>query len=54
MREILIRYAGTIAGMLEEKDKLEVKIKGYRTKDIELIKTIPGMGEVSLRTNKLR
>ncbi len=50
VREIVTRYAVTISGMLEEKDKLEEKIKQYRTKEIELIKTIPGMGEISSRT----
>lgn len=50
IQEIAIRYADTISGMLEEKDKLEAKIKQYSTKDIELIKTIPGMGEISSRT----
>lgn len=50
VREIVTRYADTIRGMLEEKDKLEDRIKQYRTKEIELIKTIPGMGEISSRT----
>jgi transposase len=50
VQEIVIRYADTISGMLEEKDKLEERIKQYSTKDIELIKTIPGMGEISSRT----
>lgn len=50
IQEIITRYADTISGMLKEKDKLEAKIKQYHTKDIELIKTIPGMGEISSRT----
>jgi transposase len=50
IREILTRYSTAIHGMLEEKDKLEAKIKEYSTKDIELIMTIPGMGEISSRT----
>lgn len=36
--------------MLKEKIKLEEKIKAYRNNDIELIKTIPGMGDISSRT----
>lgn len=36
--------------MIEQKDKLEEKIKSYKSKEIELIKTIPGMGEISSRT----
>ena len=35
---------------MEEKEKLEEKIKSYKSKEIELIKTIPGMGEISSRT----
>jgi transposase len=75
VREIVVCYADTISGMLQDKDKLltfllvmdtgcpsavvyplfpetsvEAKIKEYSTKDIELIKTIPGMGEISSRT----
>lgn len=50
VQEIVVRYADTISGMLKEKDKLEAKIKEYRSKEIELIKTIPGMGEISSRT----
>lgn len=50
IREIMVRYRDTIAGMLEEKEKLEAKIKEYKSKDIELIKTIPGIGEISSRT----
>jgi len=50
VQEIVTHYADTIKGMLEEKDKLECRIKEYHSKDIELIKTIPGMGEISSRT----
>jgi transposase len=50
IQEIITRYAGTISGMVAEKEKLEAKIQQYRSKDIELIKTIPGMGEISSRT----
>ena len=50
IREIILRYADAIKGMLEQKDNLEIKIKKYRSRDIELIKTIPGMGEISSRT----
>jgi transposase len=50
VREILERYQGTIEAMMEQKEKLEEKIKTYKGKEIELIKTIPGMGEISSRT----
>lgn len=50
IRQIMVTYRDTIAAMLKEKEKLEAKIKGYKSKDIELIKTIPGMGEISSRT----
>jgi len=50
VKEILERYKGTIEAMMEQKDKLEEKIKSYKSKEIELIKTIPGMGEISSRT----
>ncbi len=50
VRKIVSRYAATIRQMMEEKEKLEETIKKYRTRDIELIKTIPGMGDISSRT----
>lgn len=50
VREILIRYHDTIEAMIKEKLKIEEKIKQYETKEIELIKTIPGLGEISSRT----
>jgi transposase len=50
VKEIVIRYRDTIKAMLEEKALLDEKIKSYRNKDIELLKTIPGIGEISSRT----
>ncbi len=50
VKEIMTRYRGVIDNMLEEKLKLEKRIKQYNSKDIELIKSIPGMGEISSRT----
>lgn len=51
IKEILKRHKNSIEAMLEEKNKLEESIiKKYRSDDIELIKTIPGMGEISSRT----
>ena len=50
IKHILARYRGTIDVMLKEKAKLEAEIKEYKTKDIELIKSIPGMGDISSRT----
>lgn len=50
VKEIIQRYQATINTMLKEKDKLEEKIKEYKNNDIELIKTIPGMGDISSRT----
>lgn len=50
VKEIMLRYRDTIEGMLKEKDKLDERLGKYMNKDIELIKSIPGMGEVSSRT----
>jgi len=50
VREILIRYHDTIKAMIEEKLKIEKKIKEYETEEIDLIKTIPGLGDISSRT----
>ena len=50
VKEITTRYHDTIEHMITEKEKLEAKIKEYRSRDIELIKTIPGMGDISSRT----
>lgn len=50
VKEIVNRYEATIEGMMREKTRIEEKIKGYKNKEIELIKTIPGMGEISSRT----
>jgi len=50
VRKIIAVYAVTIKAMIEEKKKLEDSIKKYQTRDIELIKTIPGMGDISSRT----
>lgn len=50
VRQIMTTYRDTIKSMLAEKGKLEVRIKEYQSKDIDLIKTIPGMGEISSRT----
>jgi len=50
VRQIMTTYHDTIEAMLAEKGKLEAKIKDYSSKDIDLIKTIPGMGEISSRT----
>lgn len=50
VRQIMTAYRDTIEAMLAEKVKLEARIKEYKSKDIDLIKTIPGMGEISSRT----
>jgi transposase len=50
VQKIIATYAVTIKAMIEEKKKLEDSIKKYQTRDIELIKTIPGMGDISSRT----
>jgi len=48
--QIIARYSELIDKMAEERKKLEEKILEYKSKEIELIKTIPGMGEISSRT----
>lgn len=48
--QIIARYTELIDKMFTEKKKLEAKILLYKNNDIELIKSIPGMGEISSRT----
>lgn len=50
IKQILFRYAELIEKMVAEKKKLEEKILGYNSEDIELIKSVPGVGEISSRT----
>jgi len=50
VRLIITRYLELIDKIGIEKQELEVKILQHKNKEIELIKTIPGMGEVSSRT----
>lgn len=51
IKEILLRHKNAIEALLEEKNKLEEGIiEEYKSDDIELIKTIPGMGDISSRT----
>lgn len=52
VKEILARYRALIAAMVTEKDKIEENITTYVNQDIDLIKSIPGMGEISSRTIK--
>jgi transposase len=47
---IVSRYLALIDNMAQEKQKLETSILRHNSKDIELIKTIPGMGEIASRT----
>jgi len=48
--QIMARYSELIDKMVVERKKLEEKILHHKNKDIALIKTIPGMGEISSRT----
>jgi len=50
VREIIERYSQTIGYMLDEKKKLEEEIKSRNNRDIELVKSVPGMGEISAKT----
>jgi len=50
VREIIERYSQTIRHMLEEKKQLEEEIKFRNNKDVELVKSIPGMGEIAAKT----
>jgi len=50
VRQIIDRYALLIDTMIVEKKEIEGKIFGYHSSDIDLIKTIPGIGELSSRT----
>jgi len=48
--QIMARYLELIDTMVSERKRLEQKILQHKNRDIELIKTIPGMGEISSRT----
>lgn len=48
--QIVARYTALIDKMVIEKKKMEEQILRHKNKDIELIKTVPGMGEISSRT----
>jgi transposase len=50
VREILKRYEKAIEGLRKEKGEIEEQIKKYKSKDVALVKTIPGRGEISSRT----
>ena len=50
VRQIMDRYTELIDNMVEEKKNLEEKILKCNNQDIELIKTIPGIGDISSRT----
>jgi transposase len=50
IQEIIERYSKTIRYMLKEKKRLEEEIKERNNKDVELVKSIPGMGEISAKT----
>jgi transposase len=52
IRDIMTRYRALIDAMVTEKEKIEEGIARYVSKDIDLIKSIPGMGEISSRTIK--
>ena len=50
VREIIERYSQTIRHMLEEKKRLDEEIKSRNNREVELVKSVPGMGEISART----
>jgi transposase len=50
IKEITARYRELIEKMLSEKSIIEIRIKAYHGKDIELIKSVPGLGDISART----
>lgn len=50
VKVIVERYAGAIDRLIEEKEKIEKRIKSHKCEEIDLIKTIPGMGELSSKT----
>jgi transposase len=50
IKKIIGTYKDTIQNLIKEKDELEDKIKTYKSKEIDLLKSIPGIGEISSRT----
>jgi len=50
VRQIIIRYSELFVKMVEEKNNIEQKILHYDNADIALMKTLPGIGEISSRT----
>lgn len=50
IKQIVIRYAELIDKMVSEKRKLQVQLLRYNNEDIELIKSVPGVGEITSRT----
>ncbi|PIQ88774.1 MAG: hypothetical protein COV72_06575 [Candidatus Omnitrophica bacterium CG11_big_fil_rev_8_21_14_0_20_42_13] len=50
VRQIIARYHELIDKMVVEKKTLELKILHYNNEDIEIMKTFPGVGEISSRT----
>lgn len=50
VHEIVKRYEQAIESLRKEKLEIEDRVKEYRSKDVVLVKTIPGMGEISSRT----
>jgi transposase len=47
---ILACYESTIAELYKQRRALDVVIEGYRHEDIDLLKSIPGVGEVASKT----
>lgn len=50
VRQIITHYNELIDKMVKEKRMLEQKILYYNNEDVELMKTLPGIGEMSSRT----
>lgn len=50
LKPVIISYQRAIEELLKERSKLEEEIKKYKNEDIELLKSVPGVGEISSKT----
>lgn len=50
LRPVIESYRRSIAELLKERGQLDGEIRKYGGKDIELLKSVPGIGEVASRT----
>lgn len=50
LKPVVISYQRAIEELLKERSKLDEEIKKYKNEDIELLKSVPGIGEIGSKT----